>query len=119
DGRDLSGVLTGEAGDDDGFAFTQARFLHSMGVKGLLYAVRTRTRTLWLDAGYGYDGEYDRRRDPNEDHMRRYVGPRGAPLRRTLETLAHEAQASLLVPGLRGTVDAHQLEQLRALGYVQ
>ena len=26
-----------------------------MGVRGLLYAVRTRTRTLWLDAGYAYE----------------------------------------------------------------
>ena len=44
-----------------------------MGVRGLLYAVRTRDRTLWVDAGYGYQGEYDRRVDPNEERMRVYT----------------------------------------------
>lgn len=119
DGRDLSAVLLGESPEDDGFAFTQARFLHSMGVKGLLYGVRTRTRMLWIDAGYGYDGEYDRRADPGEERMRAYSGNRDDPLRRTLETMAQATQESLHRPALRGAVDPQQIEQLRALGYVQ
>jgi arylsulfatase A-like enzyme len=119
DGRDLSAALLGEAERDDGFAFTQARFLHSMGVRGLLYAVRTRTRTLWLDAGYGYEGEFDRRLDPEEERMRSYMQRPDDALHETLLTLARTAQESLQVPAALGEIDPAQREQLRALGYVQ
>ncbi len=118
DGRDLSAAVVGEMPGDDGFAYTQARFLGSMGARGLLYAVRTRKQTLWLDAAYGYDGEFDRVADPNEERMDRYRGPRDAPLRRTLETMAHDSQANLHA-SVAGTLDPKQIEQLRALGYVQ
>jgi arylsulfatase A-like enzyme len=119
DGRDLSGALLGEAERDDGFAFTQARFLHSMGVRGLLYAVRTHTRTLWLDAGYGYEGEYDRRLDPEEERMRAYTPRPDDALHATLQTLARTGQESLKTTTAVGEIDPAQREQLRALGYVQ
>ncbi len=119
DGRDLSAALLDPARRDDGFAFTQARFLHSMGVRGLLYAVRTRSRTLWLDAGYGYEGEYDRARDPNEEHMRAYVPRPNDVLHDTLLALARTTQESLRAPAAWGTVDQQQIKRLRALGYVR
>jgi arylsulfatase A-like enzyme len=119
DGRDLSAALLGEAARDDGFAFTQARFLHSMGVQGLLYAVRTRTRTLWLDAGYGYEGEFDRRLDPDEERMCGYTQRPDDALHETLLTLARTTQESLQAPAAVGEIDPAQREQLRALGYVQ
>ncbi|HEY2388022.1 MAG TPA: sulfatase [Candidatus Binatia bacterium] len=118
DGRDLSGALLDPGLRDDGFAFTQARFLDSMGVRGLLYAVRTRARTLWLDAGYGYEGEYDRERDPLETRMVSYVARPGDTLHDTLLGLARTTQESLRVPAVWGAIDRDELERLRALGYV-
>jgi arylsulfatase A-like enzyme len=119
DGRDLSALVLGEAAPDDGFAFTQARFLYSMGVRGLLYAVRTRTRTVWVDAGYPYDGEFDRTLDPGERWLRSYTARGDDPLRNTLLGLAHAAQESLHPHAPATEVDGAELERLRALGYVQ
>jgi hypothetical protein len=118
DGRDLSAALLDPAQRDDGFAFTQARFLDSMGVRGLLYGVRTGSRTLWLDAGYGYEGEYDRTHDPEETHMVSYAPRPDDALHDTLLGLARAAQDSLRAPAEWGSVDRAQLERLRALGYV-
>jgi arylsulfatase len=118
DGRDLSGALLDPRLRDDGFAFTQARFLDSMGVRGLVYAVRTRARTLWLDTGYGYEGEYDRERDPLETNMASYVPRAGDALHDSLLGLARMTQESLRVPAVWGAVDHDELERLRALGYV-
>lgn len=118
DGRDLSAALLDPAQRDEGFAFTQARFLDSMGVRGLLYGVRTPSRTLWLDAGYGYEGEYDRNRDPEETRMVAYTPRPDDVLHDTLLGLARATQESLRAPPEWGAIDRAQLERLRALGYV-
>ena len=117
DGRDLAALLVGEAAEDDGFAFTESRYLHSMGVRGLLYGGRTRTHTLWLDAGYPCMSACDRRLDPDE-HVRRRADE-GDPLYPRVAALARAAQATLGASVPAVTLDAEQRERLRALGYAQ
>jgi arylsulfatase A-like enzyme len=119
DGRDLSGIVLGDAPGDDGFAFTEARFLHSMGVRGLLYAVRTRRRTLWLDAGYRYAGEFDRTRDPAEHDRLPIRAHADDTSHASLLSLAAAAQSALATLAARVEVDDVHQERLRALGYVQ
>jgi arylsulfatase A-like enzyme len=119
DGRDLSGVVLGDVAGDDGFAFTEARYLHSMGVRGLLYAVRTRRRTLWLDAGYRYGGAFDRTLDPAEHDRRAYRTQSDDALHDTLVGFAGAAQRALTTSAPVIKVDAVNEERLRALGYVQ
>ncbi len=116
DGRDVAGIVLGEA-DDDGFAFTESRYLRSMGVRGLLYAARTRRRTLWIDAGYPYTTGFDRDVDPDE-HTRRRAGA-ADPLYPQLATLARAAQDALASTPPKIEIDAAQRERLRALGYAQ
>ncbi len=119
DGRDLSGVVLGDVAGDDGFAFSEARYLHSMGVRGLLYAVRTRRRTIWLDAGYRYAGEFDRTVDPEERDRRAYRAGSDDALHDALVGLAAAAQHALTTSAPAIAVDAVAEERLRALGYVQ
>ncbi len=117
DGRDVAGLVLGDAQEDDGFAFTESRYLHSMGVRGLLYAGRTRRHTLWIDAGYPYSSGFDRGVDPDEQTRRR--AGTGDPLYPRLATLARAAQDALAATPPKIEIDAEQRERLRALGYAQ
>ena len=119
DGRDLGGLLLGETPDDDGFAFTEARYVGSMGVRGLMYAGRTRRRTLWLDAGYPYVCAFDRAHDPEERVRRRAIDDGRDPLYARLISLARDAQAALASPAATTALDEATRTRLRALGYVQ
>jgi arylsulfatase A-like enzyme len=117
DGRDVGGVLLGTSDGDDGFAFTEARFLHSMGVRGLMYAGRTRARSVWIDAGYPYTCAFDRSRDPDERVRRRARS--SDPLFARVAALASAAQAALTSPPPGAALDAEQKTRLRALGYAE
>jgi len=117
DGRDVAGLVLGDAYEDDGFAFTESRYLHSMGVHGLLYAGRTRRHTLWLDAGYPYSTGFDRTVDPGEQTRRR--ADAGDPLYPRLAALARAAEDALAATPPKIAIDAEQRERLRALGYAQ
>jgi arylsulfatase A-like enzyme len=117
DGRDVGGLVLGDAGEDDGFAFTEGRYLHSMGVRGLLYGGRTRRHTLWIDAGYPYASAFDREADPDERVRRRADAT--DPLYARVAPLARAAQAALVAPAPALALDQEQRERLRALGYAQ
>ncbi|MBI3766951.1 MAG: sulfatase [Deltaproteobacteria bacterium] len=117
DGRDVAGLVLGDAGEDEGFAFTEGRYLHSMGVRGLLYGGRTRSHTLWIDAGYPYTSAFDRAADPDERVRRR--ADASDPLYARVAPLARAAQAALAAPAPAVVLDQEQRERLRALGYAQ
>jgi arylsulfatase A-like enzyme len=119
DGRDLSAVLVGEMAEDDGFAFTEAGFIGSLGRQGLKYAARTRQRAVWLDAGLPYDIEFNRLLDPWENRRHRYAPAAEDALFNSLTSLAQQAEGARLRRTKRVRLNDTQKDQLRALGYMQ
>ena len=101
-----------------GFAFTQARFLHSMGVRGPALC-RPHARPYAL-AGrrLRVPGRVRSPRDPDEERMRRlHTAPRRYAARDLARPRTRDA-GELARPAAYGAIDHEQLDRLRALGYV-
>jgi arylsulfatase A-like enzyme len=118
DGRDISAILVGETAPDDGFAFTDAGYVDTLGARGLKYAARSGARSIWLDAGFPYVSEFDRRADPQEHSGSRYRARDEDWLYATLVELVDSSERQLGASQGPVALDAHQQERLRALGYM-
>ena len=119
DGRDISAILLGEVGEDDGFAFSEAGFRDNLGAKGHSYSVRTRDRTLWFDSAIRQAAEFDRRVDPDERRPSRVTLGSADPLHEALSALAVDSERQLREGANRLDLTPEDIEHMRALGYIQ
>jgi arylsulfatase A-like enzyme len=118
EGRVISGIMLGDAEEDEGFAFTEAGYEGAPPAEALKYMVRTRSRGLSIYTRLPFVLEFARLPDVAEQHPTLHRADRDEMFNQ-LSALAATTHIQRGKSRTKVVLDDESKEKLRALGYIR